>query len=53
MLSQALKKKIKKFEETGDFGVMQGRGWKRNSNETVKEVALAVLEKESGSQYSA
>ena len=53
MSRQALKKMIQKFEEIGDLGVMRGRGRKRISNETVEAVALAVVERESGSQYSA
>ena len=44
---------IQTFEETKDLGMMRGRGRKRISNETVKEVAFAVVERESGSQYSA
>ncbi|GBL61795.1 hypothetical protein AVEN_273679-1 [Araneus ventricosus] len=52
MSRQALKKMIIKFEETGESGVLQGRGWKRLSNETAEEVALAVVERASGSQYS-
>ena len=43
---------IKKFDETGDLDVRQERGRKRILNQTV-EVAFAVVEKESGSQYSA
>ena len=44
---QALRKIIQKFQETGDSGIMQGRGRKRVSNETVLEVAHAVVERES------
>ena len=43
---------IQKFEETGYLGVKQERGRKRISNETVEEMALAVVEREFGSQYS-
>ena len=53
MSRQALKKMIQKFEETEVLGVMRGRGRKRISNETVEEVALAVVERESGFQHSA
>ena len=41
---------IQKFEEIGNLGVMRGRGRKRISNETVDEVAFAIVERESGSQ---
>ncbi|GBN77288.1 hypothetical protein AVEN_170385-1 [Araneus ventricosus] len=44
MLRQALKKMITKFEETGEFGVLQGKGQQRLSNETVEEVVLSVVE---------
>ena len=44
---------IQKLEETRDLGVMRGKGRKQISNETLEEVALAVVERESGSQYSA
>ena len=47
MSTQALKKMIQKFEETGDLRVMQER--EGISNETVEEVAFAVVERESGS----
>ena len=53
MLMQALKKMFQKIEETGDLNVMRGRGKKRISNETLEEVSFAVVERESGSQYSA
>ena len=43
---------IQKVEETGDLGVIQGRGRKRISNEAAEEVAFDVVERESGSQYS-
>ena len=43
---------IQKFEETGDSGVMRGRGRKWISNETEEEVAFAVLEREYYFQYS-
>ena len=37
------KKMIQKFEETGYLGVKQERGRKRISNETVEEMAFAVV----------
>ena len=43
---------IQKFEETGDLGVMQGRGRPRISNETIEEVVFDIVERKSGSQYS-
>ncbi|GBN13602.1 hypothetical protein AVEN_260752-1 [Araneus ventricosus] len=52
MSRQALKKMITKFEDAGELGVLQGRLRKRLSNETAEEVALAVVEIASGSQYS-
>ena len=51
---QALKKKmIQKFKETGVSGVIRGRQRKRISNENIEDVTFTVVERESGSQYSA
>lgn len=36
---------MSKFEETGDLGMLEGRGWKRIPNEIAEEVALALIEK--------
>lgn len=52
MSRQALKKMMTKFEETGELRVLQGRGRKRISQETAEEVALAVVDRASASQYS-
>ncbi|GBO04107.1 hypothetical protein AVEN_203796-1 [Araneus ventricosus] len=52
MSRQALKKMITKFREAGELGVLQGRWRKQLSNKTTEEVALAVVERASGSQYS-
>ncbi|GBN16768.1 hypothetical protein AVEN_156101-1 [Araneus ventricosus] len=52
MSRRALKKMITKFEETGELGVLQGKGRKRLSNETAEEVPLAAVERAPGSQYS-
>ena len=43
---------ITKFEKTGEWSVMLGRLKKQISNETVEEVAFAMVERESDSQYS-
>lgn len=40
-----------KFEETGEFDMVRGREQKLISNKITKEVALAVAERVSGSQY--
>ncbi|GFX05479.1 hypothetical protein TNCV_1008011 [Trichonephila clavipes] len=42
---------IMKFEETGDLGVLPGRGRKPVENETVEEVGTAVIERASCSIY--
>lgn len=39
---------IFKFKETEEMGVLQGRGWKRIVNETVEEVALVSVVRDSG-----
>ncbi|GFS62268.1 hypothetical protein TNCV_5031431 [Trichonephila clavipes] len=39
-----------KFEETGDLGVLLGRGWKPVGIETAEDVATTVVEKASSSQ---
>ena len=44
---------IQKFKESWDLDVRRGRGRKRISNKTVKEVVFAVVEKEFSSEYSA
>ncbi|GBM57538.1 hypothetical protein AVEN_97651-1 [Araneus ventricosus] len=51
MSRQAFKKMITKFEDDGKLGVLKGRWRKRLSNETAEEVAIAVVEIASGSQY--
>ncbi|GBO24238.1 hypothetical protein AVEN_98315-1 [Araneus ventricosus] len=51
-LRQALKKMITKFEETEDLDLLLGRGRKRLSDETEKEVVLAVVERAADYQYS-
>ena len=43
---------IQEFDVSEDLGVRQGRGRKSIGNETV-EVTFSVIERESGSQYSA
>ena len=43
---------IQKFEETGDLDVIRGSGRKRILKETVEEVALDIVERESDFQYS-
>ncbi|GFU70535.1 hypothetical protein TNCV_2511911 [Trichonephila clavipes] len=43
---------IMKFEETGDFGVLPGRGLKPVGTETVEEVATAVVERTSSETSS-
>lgn len=45
MSRQAFKKMITKFEESGELGVLQGKGRKRISDETVEEVALLIVER--------
>ncbi|GBN80616.1 hypothetical protein AVEN_251339-1 [Araneus ventricosus] len=52
MSRKAFKKMIAKFEETLELSVLKGREWKRLSYETADEVALVVVERMSGSQYS-
>ena len=47
------KKLLKNLKRLKGLDVMRGRGRKRISNETVKEVTFDVIERESGSQYSA
>ena len=44
---------IQKFEKTVDLGVIRGRGRKGISNKSVEEVTFDVVERESGSRYSA
>ncbi|GFW28799.1 hypothetical protein TNCV_201221 [Trichonephila clavipes] len=44
-----LKKMIMKFQETGDLGVLPGRGRKPVRTESVQEVATAVVERASSS----
>lgn len=41
-----------KFEETGELNVLQGRGRKRISNETVGDATVVVVERVPGSQHS-
>ncbi|GFV56749.1 uncharacterized protein TNCV_2539511 [Trichonephila clavipes] len=43
---------IMKFEETGNLGVLPGRGRKSVGTETVEEVATAMVERASSSIYS-
>ena len=46
------KKLIQKFEETGDLGVMRGRGRTLILNENVEEVAFDIVKRKSSSQFS-
>ncbi|GFY33988.1 uncharacterized protein TNCV_4596961 [Trichonephila clavipes] len=46
-----LRKMIMKFEETGNLGVLPGKGRKLFGTETVEEVAAAVVERASSSIY--
>ena len=41
-----------KFEETGNLGVLPGKGQKLVVNETIKEVTTAVAERAFTSSYS-
>ena len=45
MSRQTLKKIFQKFEETGDLGVVRGRGRKRILSEIVREVAFDIVER--------
>lgn len=41
---------MSKFKQTGKLGMLEGRGWKWN--EIAEKVALVLIEKACGSQYS-
>ena len=53
MSRKGFKNMTENNEVTGDLGVMRGRGRKWISNETVQEVAFAVVRREFSSQYFA
>ncbi|KFM69287.1 hypothetical protein X975_02108, partial [Stegodyphus mimosarum] len=52
MSKNGLKKMIMEFEETRDLGVLSGNGRKPVANETIEEIATAVVERASSSLYS-